>query len=72
MYYTKLRQLAETLSKAFDGIDDPREERARCAKYYMYEADGHGSDRAIDALLELMDARKISSLRARADRRQVT
>jgi hypothetical protein len=62
VYYTKLRQLAETLPKAFDRIDDPREERARCVKYYMYKADGHSSDRAIDALLELMNTRKIISL----------
>lgn len=62
MYHTKLRQLAETLSKAFDRMDDPCEERARCVKYYMYKADGHSSDRAVEALLELMDARKISSL----------
>lgn len=62
VYHTKLRQLAETLSKAFDRIDDPREERARCVKYYMYKADGHSSDRAIKALVELMDTSKISSL----------
>jgi hypothetical protein len=61
VYHTELRQLAETLSKAFDRIDDPREERARCVKHYMYKADGHSSDRAIDALFELMDTRRIST-----------
>lgn len=59
MYHTELHQLAETLPKALDRIDDPREERARCVKYYMYKADGHSGDRAIDALLELMNTRKI-------------
>ena len=62
VYHTEMRQLAGTLSKAFDRIDDPREERARCVKYYMYKADGHSSDRAVEALLELMNTRKISSL----------
>lgn len=62
VYHTEMRQLAETLSKAFDRIDDPREERTRCVKYYMYKADGHSSDRAIDALVEVMDTKKISTL----------
>jgi hypothetical protein len=62
VYHTELHQLAETLSKAFDRIADPREERARCVKRYMYKADGHSSDRAIDALFELMDTRKMSNL----------
>jgi len=62
MYHTELHQLDEVLSKAFDRIDDPREERTRCVKYYMYKADGHSSDRAIDALLELIDTRKARTL----------
>jgi len=61
VYHTELHRLAETLLKAFDRVDDPREERARCVKDYMYKADGHSSDRAIDALLKFMDTRKIST-----------
>jgi len=62
MYHTELNQLTETLSRAFDRIADPHEERLLQVKHYMFKADGHSSDRAISALLELCEAGIIHKL----------
>ena len=71
MYHTELPQLAEVLSKVFDRIDSPDEERTRCVKHYMYKADGCSGDRAIDALLEFMGASKIRNLSYRLTSRAI-